>query len=147
MGLAKSIVRGVSKILKTYERVIVLEDDILVAHGFLCFMNQALERYDGCNEVFSVSGYVANDVSDEIQRMFGPSSAVFVPRSNSWGWATWRSAWQDAAWFYQPPVKIANEMTWPLNICGNDISNMLELQKRGLIDSWAVRWAAHHFIK
>ena len=41
MGLASSIINGVSKVIKTYDSVIVLEDD-LITSAFLNFMNQAL---------------------------------------------------------------------------------------------------------
>ena len=44
-GLAKSIIEGVSEIINLYERVIVLEDDIVTSNTFLSFMNGALNFY------------------------------------------------------------------------------------------------------
>ena len=146
-GLAKSIIRGVSTVLKSNEKVIVLEDDILVGYGFLRFMNDALHRYEKSIEVLSISGYVAPEIGVEIQRSFGKASAGFAPRTSSWGWATWRRAWQNAKWAgIKYPGDIRN-IVWPLNSCGNDMRHMLMLQDERLIDSWAVLWAAHHFIK
>jgi len=146
-GLAKSIISGVSTALKSNEKVIVLEDDILVGRGFLRFMNDALHRYKGSNEVLSISGYVAPEIGVEIQNSFGKVSAGFSPRTSSWGWATWRRTWQDAKWAaIKNPTDISNTV-WPLDVCGNDMQHMLALQNEKLIDSWAVLWAAHHFIK
>src|SRR5690349_3989866 len=44
-GLSRSIVAGVTALSKSHGRVIVLEDDIVVARGFLSFMIQALRRF------------------------------------------------------------------------------------------------------
>lgn len=44
-GLANSIIRGVSKVIKDYKKVIVLEDDLEVSYYFLEYMNQALQYY------------------------------------------------------------------------------------------------------
>ena len=45
VGLKKNIINGVSKILKKYKKIIVIEDDVLVGKYFLEYMNMALERY------------------------------------------------------------------------------------------------------
>ena len=42
-GLARNIIDGVTRLVNEYERVIVLEDDLIVAPYFLTFMNDALE--------------------------------------------------------------------------------------------------------
>ena len=44
-GLANSIIDGVTEILKRYETVIVLEDDLIVSPYFLYYMNESLQRY------------------------------------------------------------------------------------------------------
>ena len=44
-GLARSIIDGVTTLISRYGRVIVLEDDLVVAPHFLQFMNDALETY------------------------------------------------------------------------------------------------------
>ncbi|KAA6321497.1 hypothetical protein EZS27_028861, partial [termite gut metagenome] len=44
-GLAKSIIDGVTTQINRFGRVIVLEDDLIVAPHFLQFMNDALEVY------------------------------------------------------------------------------------------------------
>ena len=44
-GLARNIIDGVTTQVNRYGRVIVLEDDLVVAPYFLQFMNDALEEY------------------------------------------------------------------------------------------------------
>jgi len=44
-GLADSVIRGVSKVINIHDRVIVLEDDIVVGKYFLTFINSGLEVY------------------------------------------------------------------------------------------------------
>ena len=44
-GLARSIIDGVSTALQRFDRVIVLEDDLVLSPYFLRFMNEALETY------------------------------------------------------------------------------------------------------
>ena len=44
-GLARNIIDGVTSLVNQYGKVIVLEDDLIVAPYFLQFMNDALETY------------------------------------------------------------------------------------------------------
>jgi|GEM_PF-4815558 len=46
MGLASSIINGVSAVIANHKKVIVLEDDLVVSINFLDFMNQALQVYE-----------------------------------------------------------------------------------------------------
>lgn len=57
MGLAKSVVSGVSEIVNKYGKVIVLEDDLITAPQFLRYMNKNLENYEKVEDVISIHGY------------------------------------------------------------------------------------------
>src|SRR5687768_3911355 len=57
-GLAKSVINGVTDVLKTYETVIVLEDDMVTSPFFLTFMNQGLSLYADDEDVISIHGYI-----------------------------------------------------------------------------------------
>ena len=85
-GLAKSIIEGVTEVLQQYERVIVLEDDLVTSPFFLTYMNQALERFANDNRVVSIHGYVY-PVRGALPEAF------FLPGADCWGWATWRRGW------------------------------------------------------
>ena len=55
LGLAASVISGVTEVIKEHKKVIVLEDDLLTSHNFLCFMNQALVKYENNKNIFSIS--------------------------------------------------------------------------------------------
>ena len=57
MGLANSIVTGVTSVIEKHGAVIVVEDDIIVASSFLEYMNDGLSVYAGSENVGCVSGY------------------------------------------------------------------------------------------
>jgi hypothetical protein len=57
MGLARSVISGVSEVINRYGAAIVLEDDLVCSTNFLSFMNQALEYYRNDTRIFSVGGY------------------------------------------------------------------------------------------
>ena len=59
-GLARSIIDGVNAVVAEHGRVIVVEDDLQLAPGFLVFMNAALEKYADNEQVYQVSGYAAD---------------------------------------------------------------------------------------
>ncbi|MEM9832814.1 MAG: sugar transferase [Bacteroidota bacterium] len=140
-GLANSIVAGVTKVLNSYNAIIVLEDDLVASSNFLSFMNQCLSFYDNFPEVLSISGYTV-----PIQIPKGYSFDVYAfPRVSSHGWATWRSKWVGIDWevkdFEEFKQSAANRRGFRSN--GSDLYRMLNRQMAGKIDSWAIRWQYH----
>ncbi|WP_372715180.1 glycosyltransferase, partial [Ilyobacter sp.] len=55
-GLARSIIEGVTQIINRYGKIIVLEDDLILADDFLEYMNEALEMYEDNDSIWSVTG-------------------------------------------------------------------------------------------
>ena len=58
-GLGNSIIQGVTQVIHSYGRVIVLEDDLILSKDFLSYMNKALEFYTDFSQVFSICGFGA----------------------------------------------------------------------------------------
>lgn len=142
-GLAKSIIDGVTEVLKTSEAAIVLEDDLLTSRNFLNFMNEALYYYKDNNKVFSVSGY-SFPIRLPEEYTF---SNYFTKRGSSWGWATWRNRWQNIDWDVSDYAEFSNNRIAQreFNRMGSDLSGMLTRQMEGKISSWAIRWCYHQF--
>lgn len=137
-GLANSIISGVTSLCDQYQRVIVVEDDLVVAPQFLSFLNAALEKYNNEPSVMQISGYIL-PVSQFSER----NKAIFLPFTTSWGWATWKRAWDcfdiDASdW----EILISdNALRSRFNLDGSyNYFNLLVSQMSGEVDSWAVRW-------
>ena len=85
-GLARSIIEGVSEVLRFSDRVIVVEDDLVTSPYFLTYMNEALERYALDDRVASIHGYVY-PCFQSLPKTF------FLRGADCWGWSTWRRAW------------------------------------------------------
>ena len=137
-GLSASIISGIDEVLQVHDRVIVIEDDLVLDKWFLKFMNEALDTYANMENVFQISGYMFN--AQEIEH---EGTCIFLPFTTSWGWATWRRAWKifDAAALGWEKLKTDTELRRRFNL-GNayDYATMLERQMSGKADSWAVRW-------
>jgi acetyltransferase-like isoleucine patch superfamily enzyme len=80
-------IEGITEVLKDEGRVIVLEDDLVVAPAFLEYMNQALETYRDDDDVMHVSGYML-PIDCELP------DTVFYNAATCWGWGTWQRAWK-----------------------------------------------------
>ncbi|HEX8507347.1 MAG TPA: nucleotide-diphospho-sugar transferase [Hymenobacter sp.] len=72
---------------------IVLEDDCVPSPSFFWFCADLLKRYRDDARVMHVGG---NNYGSEAQKPVAPGepSYHFSTQRNSWGWATWRRAWQ-----------------------------------------------------
>ena len=143
-GLAKSIIDGVTQIVEKYDKVIVLEDDLITSQNFLSFTNQALDFYEKNSNIFSISGYTLNLPSlSKYHKDF-----YLGVRASSWGWATWKDRWNTVNW----EVSDYDKFKW--NIFkqfqfmkgGSDLPLMLRRQMNGKIDSWAIRWCYQQFV-
>jgi len=143
LGLGRSIIQGVTSVLDRYDRVIVLEDDILVSNNFLEYMNFALDHYENEETIASIHGYVY-----PIDRELPPT--FFIRGADCWGWATWRRAWEK----FKPDGRALLEQlessgqTNDFDFNGSaQFTEMLRGQIAGTNDSWAVRWYASAFLE
>lgn len=143
LGLANSVIKGVTKIVKHYGRIIVLEDDLVTTPNFLNFMNQALDFYENDMTIFSISGYTM----DLPSLKYIDKDYYVGYRASSWGWGTWCRSWVDIDW------EISDYKTYSKSRIlqrkfrkgGNDLPRMLKNQMTSKIDSWAVRWCYNQF--
>ena len=140
-GLAKNIIQGVSQLIDTFGKVIVLEDDLITSPWFLTFMNEALDKYEADDRIGHIHGfcYPINNLPD----------AFLIKWVGSWGWATWKRSWQ----LFNPDGKVLlNEirrrnLTRKFDFNGKyPYTKMLQRQVNGENDSWAIRWNASLFL-
>ncbi len=137
-GLSASVIGGVSDVLARFDRAIVIEDDLLLSPGFLSYMNKSLALYANEEAVLQVSGYTF-----EAPALARSGTAVFLPFTTSWGWATWRRAWRhfDPAAKGWERLQTEPDLRRRFNLDGAyDYATMLERQMQGKRDSWAIRW-------
>lgn len=146
LGLANSVISGVTEVLKDHSSVIVLEDDLTVGKDFLKYMNWGLQVFQDNPQIFSLTGYSFPENYFSVPANY--SNNVFLsPRCGSWSWATWRDRWASVDWGlsdFQEFCEDKNRQTM-FDRIGWDLSRMLKFQAAGAIDSWAIRFCYAHF--
>lgn len=146
IGLANSIISGVSKIINQFKKVIVLEDDLQTSESFLLYMNKSLDYYESFDSVFSISAYnypptkmiIPNDYEYD----------VFVSlRNGSWGWGTWENRWGKIDWDVKNYNTILKDkyIQKAFNRGGDDVFPMLMDQQSGKLNIWSIQFTFAHF--
>lgn len=142
LGLANSIIQGVTELTHHYGKVIVVEDDLIVSPFFLSYMNEALTLYQHEAQVASIHGYTF-PLKEKMPETY------FVRGADCWGWATWKRAWDK----FEPD---GNKLLGILQKKGlqkifdyqgtQPYMQMLKDQINGKNNSWAIRWHASAFV-
>ena len=143
-GLADSIISGVTEIVNRFGKIIVLEDDIVTARGFLRYMNDALKIYAADDRVMHVSGYMY-PVECLLPDFFT------LPPTTCWGWATWQKSWLT---FKKDPIKQYKQISkknkgwkkFTLNYSITDFKYHLEQNISNKINTWAIFWYASVYL-
>jgi hypothetical protein len=144
LGLANSIIKGVTEVVNQFGRVIVLEDDIVPSKGFLKYMNEALNLYEYEDKVGCIHAWNYDLDTTQFEH-----STFFLRGADCWGWATWKESWK----LFNPNGKFlldkikSNELQYSFNRNGtHSFVEMLENQIIKKNDSWAIRWHASLFL-
>lgn len=82
-----NIIKGVTEVIDKFNKVIVLEDDLIVGKYFLNYMNSALNLYKNDEKIWHINGYC------HPQLIKSKNSAAFGTLAQPWGWGTWKSKW------------------------------------------------------
>ena len=90
-GLFKANIEGVTKIINQFGKIIVLEDDSILSPGFLTYINDALDFYENTPQVMHVGGFSRPDMQPATDKL--KASTYFFYHTNTWGWGTWKKAW------------------------------------------------------
>ena len=141
LGLANSIISGVTKIINKYGNAIVLEDDLVTSPYFLNFMNSALKYYQKDEKVWHISGW-------SYPITLKNNTDVYLCRiMNCWGWATWAKNWQ---YFEKNTNKLIKKFSVndikKFNLDGaNNFWKQVLLNHERKIDTWAIFWYASIF--
>lgn len=143
MGLAASIIDGVSVLVKEYGKVIVYEDDLLSSPYTLQYFNEALARYATEEKVMHIGAYMYDLKDRSLPETF------FWRAATSWGWATWDRAWKS----FEPDIDVLMAQFDKRKISQFSIEHTMNFWKQildfksGKNNSWAIRWYASIFLK
>lgn len=141
-GLAKSIIEGVTELVNCFQKVIVVEDDLLVSPYFLKYMNDGLNLYEQDFNVASIHGY-AFPIKEPMPETY------FMKGTDCWGWGTWKRAWDK----FEPDGNKLLGLLQQKNLIKEfdynhtqPYTQMLKDQILGKNNSWAIRWHASAFV-
>jgi hypothetical protein len=138
MGLADSIINGVSKVLEKFESVVVLEDDLIVGRHYLKFMISSLEHYKDDLRIAQVSGFIFPIKTART------GSSLILPLTTTLGWGTWRRVWSEVDFFptdWQKTLK-DKKIRYKFDLGGTyPYSKMLKRQMDNpRFGSWGIRF-------
>jgi hypothetical protein len=143
MGLADSIIAGVTKLVEDYQQVIVFEDDLISSPHTLTYFNEALNRYRLEEKVMHIGAYMYPLKDNTLPDSF------FYRAATSWGWATWDRAWKH----FEPNIdalmdQFDSRKKGDFSIDQNmNFWKQMQEFKSGRNNSWAIRWYASIFLK
>ena len=144
IGLRKNITLGVSQILKTSKKVIVLEDDMITSKFFLKYMNDGLEMYQNEKKVGCIHGYMY-----PLKNRKNLKKYFFLKGADCWGWGTWRRSWMHLNLNSKTLLnklkknKLINDFDY------NNSYKYAEMLEKNVITkkSWAICWYASLYLK
>ncbi|MDO3640615.1 glycosyltransferase [Mucilaginibacter sp. L3T2-6] len=143
LGLANSIISGVTQLVNEYGKIIVFEDDLLSSPYTLQYFNEALDHYANNEKVMHIGAYMFELADKKLPETF------FWRAATSWGWATWARAWVN----FEDNVDVLlnqfdRQKTDQFSINGTmNFWKQLTGFKAGKNNSWAIRWYASIFLK
>jgi len=140
-GLRKRISEGISWVFGFEEKLIILEDDCIPNLDFFRFCDELLIKYKHDTRIMTINGC---NLNSNISKEFS-ESYFFTKYANSWGWATWKRAWN----LYDKDLiglKRKDLTSFFLNLFESGLrpayywKYKLNKVKKNEINSWAFRW-------
>jgi len=137
-GLATSVIKGVTEIVNKHGKIVVLEDDLVLAPTFLEFMNDGLNLYQDKQNIYSINGYM-------FPFYYKEEKTVLLPYTSTWGWATWSSKWKAFRNDMQDKNMLETNpfLASKFNLANYRYTDMLNYGN----NSWGIKWYFAIFIR
>ena len=146
LGLEQNIILGLDYIFKSFNNVIVMEDDIITSEYFLNFMNDALLKYESAKNVCQISGY---SFLEAYKDEYGLDDLYFIKGADCLAWGTWKDRWMSYTNDAEILARriIENNLKKEFNRDNNyNFYKMLKSKSRKG-NSWAICWYAINFLE
>jgi hypothetical protein len=140
LGLGRSILAGVTEVLKIHDAAIIFEDDLVCVPGTYAYLCAALEYYKNDLRVMSVTGWThpivtPGNITDR---------PYFDGRAESWVWGTWSRAWKGMRTDAKSLMERCGERGIDVYGYGTDLAEMAKMELERNI--WAVRFLYWHIL-
>lgn len=139
LGLRKSIINGLTMVFEENDRVIDIEDDLLLSEDFLDYMDEGLDYFKDNKKISSIAGNVPDFTELDIVK----EDCFLGRRFSSWGFGIWRDRWEKVDWSMKDYDLFMNEKTLQDRFAevGCDLPKQLVCMIEGATDNWAVGYA------
>lgn len=141
IGLKQRITSGINWAFEKEEKLIILEDDCIPHHDFFSFCELMLHTYESDSRIMTINGC---NLNPKISKNY-TESYFFSRYANSWGWATWKRAWEkyDSKLIGYSENKIFDNLSYMLYANNRAVfywKYILRKVHASQIESWAYRW-------
>ncbi len=141
IGLKQHVLRAVKKVLQKYEKVIVIEDDVLIEREFIELVDKVLEL--DLNRVAHISGFSPISgllIKEDLHKMY---KTRYI---SSYAWATNRKYFSEFngeiklrdsirnIWFKLGFLGLYEKITWSIYVFA---------ARFNIVDSWAIPWTLY----
>ena len=139
LGSYRRVPTGLDWVFGQVEQAIILEDDCVPHPSFFPYCQELLGRYAEDQRIYTISG------NNFQQGRHKPSYSYYFSRyHHSWGWATWRRAWQhfDGDMTLWPQVREQHllKAIFPEARTLNYWENIFQQVYDSKIKAWDYRW-------
>ncbi|WP_017260304.1 glycosyltransferase [Pedobacter arcticus] len=143
LGLANSVINGVTQLSETYGKFMVFEDDLICSEHTLTYLNEALDRYKDEDRILHICA------SMHPLKLEDNMPETFLYRApHSCGWASWKRAWDK----FNPDIDDLMSQFDEQKIKDFTFDGKMNFWKQmndfknGKNNSWAIRWYASVFL-
>ena len=144
LGCKNSCTQAISWAFKNEERLIILEDDVVLNPYALQYFDWALERFNSSSEIFQINGFSPLNTFFNRKKLRVYKSLF----AQGWGWATWKNRWDtfdvnlpNLAKTREIPAEIHSQFKFPrpfLELWNERLRRVL-----GGFDTWDFQWQLH----
>lgn len=146
-GCKENIVQAINETFDAYDRIILVEDDVLVSRTFLAYMDSSLEFYEKDTRIWGINAYSSRYVHVPASYSF---DIYLNPRNATPGWGTWKNRWMAVDFTMKDwnLFKKHEENRIKVDCAGVDLFRMMDIQANDpmQLNAWDIQ-CTYHMIK
>ena len=134
IGLAKSILNGVTTLSKKYDSLIILEDDCIPRKEFFFFLKRVQNMRDYKSNKNTICGYQFPEIHKKNKLLYPIYLDYFIP----WGWCIPSQEWLKYIKFKK------SKNLKKINIMDNIIKKILKISQKKTRDIWSLEFLIYN---
>jgi len=135
LGLAASLIAGITHAFRFEKELVILEDDCLPFPSMVRFMSENLLHWKENKNIFSISAYHFIRPLDAVDI---PHDVFFSNRFLPWGWATWKDRWASVLPELENRENPYGKFQNVPDHAGRDLLYHAYAVEKKMVDSWAI---------